>query len=245
MRASDSSLRKRALTWLYRATQLAVTCDISRLMVLDHDEMHEIAVDSDVRYRFLSPSDVDAFAKDPANELSIECSCRLAAGRDRCYAALLRGRLAAYIWLASGSIEAEHNRGRTAASGVPISFPANALFVYKAFTRTEFRGRRLYSALLAGAMRESSSDGISRLIATADWTNEAALTACRRLGFRELGMIGRYACGGCSLTMRPPEACELGIRIGRKAHVDPRRSVRLSNFTDALENPEEVPLSVI
>lgn len=245
MHASDGSLRKRALAWLYRATQHAITCDVSRLMVLDRDEMREIAVDPEARYRFLSPSDVEAFSEDPANELSSEFSCRLAGGRDRCYAALLRGRLAAYIWLASGSIEAEHNRGRTAASGVPISFPPDAAFVYKAFTRTEFRGRRLYAALLAGAMQELACEGISRLISTADWTNEAAVTACRRLGFRELGRIGRYACGGCSMTTKPPEASELGIRIGRKAHVDPRRMVRLSTYDDTFAETEDVPLSAV
>ena len=160
MHASDGSLRKRALMRLYRAAQHAITCDISRLMVLERAEMREIAVDSEARYRFLSPSDVETFADDPANELSSEFSCRLTAGYDRCYAALVRGHLAAYIWLASGSIEAEHNRGRTAASGVAISFPADAVFVYKAYTRSEFRGRRLYAALLQGAMQELAAESI-------------------------------------------------------------------------------------
>ncbi len=245
MHASDSSLRKRALARLYRVTQHLITCDVSRLMVLDRDEMREISVDSEARYRFLSPSDVEAFADDPANELSSEFSCRLAAGRDRCYAALLRGRLAAYIWLATGSIEAEHNRGRTAASGVPISFPADAVFVYKAFTRSEFRGRRLYAALLAGAMQELASEGVARLITTADWTNDAAVAACRRLGFRELGKIGRYACCGCSLTTKPPAALALKIRIGRKAQVDPRGIVRLSSCSDTFDHREDAPLTAV
>lgn len=241
MHASDGSLRKRALAWLYRATQHAITCDVTRLMLLERAEMREIAVDAEAQYRFLSPGDVEAFADDPANELSSEFSCRLAAGHDRCYAAIIRGRLAAYIWLATGSIEAEHNRGRTAASGVPISFPPDAVFVYKAFTRTEFRGRRLYAALLAGAMQELASEGIARMITTADWTNEPAAAACRRLGFRELGKIGRYACGGCSMTSKPPQAREFGIRIGRKAQVDSRRAARFDTFASRLTAIEKVP----
>jgi hypothetical protein len=245
MHASDDSLRKRALAWFYRLARRAITCDLSRLMVLDRVDMREIAVDSEARYRFLSPSDVETFADDPANELTSEFTCRLASGRDRCYAALLRGRLAAYIWLATGSIEAEHNRGRTAASGVPISFPANSVFVYKAYTRSEYRGRRLYAALLAGAMRELTSEGVTRLITTADWTNDAAVAACRRLGFRELGKIGRYACGGCSMTSRPPEARELGIRIGRQARGDVRRMVCASSFADITETLAESSLSAV
>jgi hypothetical protein len=188
---------------------------------------------------------VEWFAGDLQNELTSEFSCRLLAGRDRCYAALIRDRLAAYIWLASGSIEAEHNRGRTAASGVALSFPADAAFVYKAYTRNEYRGRRLYAALLAGAMRELSAEGVTRLITTADWTNDAALAACRRLGFVELGKIGRYACGCCSLTTSPPKAHGLGIRIGRRALIEPRPFVHLTRLTELRETLEDTPLTVV
>lgn len=245
MAASDGTLRKRVLGRLYRATQRFMTCDVSRLMVLERAAMREIAVDPEARFRFLSPYDVESFADDLGNELTSEFSCRLAAGLDRCYAALIRGRLAGYIWLASGSIEAEHNRGRTAASGVPLSFPANAVFVYKAFTREEYRGRRLYASLLAGAMRELSADGVMRLITTADWTNAAAVAACRRLGFQELGKIGRYACGPCSLTFKPAEARRLGIRIGRKAQIVPRQFVRLKSSKNNFQTIEDIPLSAV
>jgi len=68
---------------------------------------------------------------------------------------------------------------------------------------------------------------------------------CRRLGFRELGTIGRYACGGCSMTTKPPAAREFGIRIGRQAQVDPRRMVRPSVYSDAFGSLEDVPLAAV
>ena len=212
----------RALAALYHAAGRAMVCDVTRLMVLERDQAREVPVDPRLQLRFLTPDEVRASAGDPASELAPEFAGRMATGLDRCFAALDGDRLLAYAWLATGSIEAEHNRGRRPASGVAVSFPADTAFVYNAFTRPSERGHHLYSAILIAALRELSPLGITRLLDTADWTNTAALRACRRAGLRQVGLVGRFGCGPLRLTLKPRGAARLGIRFGRDSDTHSR-----------------------
>jgi hypothetical protein len=206
----------------YRALGHVMTCDITRLMVLGEDDVRPPHVDAAFELRFLSPEEVVDFARDPANELEPLLAERMACGRDLCCAALAGNELAAYAWFALGSIEAEMHRGRTPDSGVAVSFTRRAAFVYKAFTRPEYRGRRLYAGCLAAGLAGLKERGVTQLLATAEWTNGSALAACHGLGFRDLGTIVRLACGPFSFTHMPRRARALGVRLGRHARVSPR-----------------------
>lgn len=228
---------------LYRAAQRLVACDISRLMLLDRSHLLAPDVERRFTFRLLDAGDVERLAVDPVNELSVDLAERMHAGRDLCYAAFSQERLGAYIWLALGSIEAEHNRGRSPQSGVAISFPSDAAFVYKAFTRPEARGHRLYPAILAGALDVLESRGVARLITTADWTNQAALNSCSRIGFQDLGAIVRFACGPAACTFKPGCAQRLGIRVGRTARVDSRATTRHRKLLGAAPSHSEPELS--
>jgi len=132
----------------YRAAQRAMTLDVSRLMCLDAANVQCVPVDERFSFRFLNAAEVRAFARDAQNDLTSAFAERMRQGRDLCYAALDGRMLAGYAWLALESIEAEQNRGRSADSGVAASFGSDTAFVYRAFTREEFRGRHLYAACL-------------------------------------------------------------------------------------------------
>jgi hypothetical protein len=208
-------------------------------LVLDRSQLQSWEVERRFTFRLLDPHEVNHFATDRVNELTSELADRMQAGRDLCYAAFGQERLAAYIWLALGSIEAEHNRGRSPRSGVAVSFPPDAAFVYKAFTRPEVRGQRLYPAMLAGALDVLEPRGITRLITTADWTNQAALNSCHWLGFQNLGTIVRFACGSAGCTFTPGMAQRLGIRLGRTARVDSRSQTGANSSSDSSLHPCE------
>ncbi len=206
----------------YRALGHAMTLDVARLMRLPASKMHLPKIDLDFDFRFLTPDEVAAYALDPMNEMHLSFAGRMSSGRDLCCAALLDDQLAGYIWLALGSLEAEQNRGRSTRSGVAVSFPRSAAFVYKAFVRSEFRGRHLYPACLAHGLEGLKPRGVSQLLTTAEWNNRAALAACRQLGFHDVGTILRVACGPISFTVTPARARLHGIMLGRHARVHPR-----------------------
>ena len=206
----------------YRAAQRTMTCDVTRLMCLDAARALPVTIDDRFSFRFLTADEVRGHSFDSANHLASSFAERMLRGRDLCYAALEGGALAGYAWLALGSIEAEQNRGRKPNSGVAVSFGADTAFVYKAFTRPEFRGRRLYSACLVGALGELAPRGICKLLVTADWTNRAALAGCRRAGFRELGSVARFGWPGATFTLTPRGTAALGIQLGSRVRADAR-----------------------
>jgi GNAT superfamily N-acetyltransferase len=191
-------------------------------MELDAADVRLPMVEDRFVFRFLSAADVDSHAQDPLNDLSPAFADRLECGRDLCFAALDGDVLAAYVWLALGSIEADQNRGRQPESGVAMSFGADTAFVYKAYTRPEYRGRSLYPACLGQALLALADRGVSKLLVTADWTNRPALEGCRKAGFRDLGLIWRFGWSPFLFIRAPRTSSSLGLRLGDRAQVEAR-----------------------
>lgn len=207
----------------YRVAQQFMVLDVTHLLILGQDQLSlPEPTDSEVTFRFLTADDVRHFAFNPENELDPGLASRLVLGRDACFGAMIGDRLAAYAWIAFGSIESTHNRGSDLRSGVALSFPDHQAFLYKAYTHPDFRGRQLYSGLSRSALRALSARGITELILTADWTNRSALGSCTRAGCRSLGKIWRWGWGQLLFTRTPRAARRLGIRFGRRAVVQSR-----------------------
>ncbi len=162
---------RRVLEIVYRCAQHLGTCDATRLLWLDAARCRPPAAAAGYTFRFLSAVDVLAFAGDPANRLDSSFADRLRCGQDRCFAALHGDKLAAYFFLAAGSIEAYHNRGRGSRSGTALSYGPQIAFAYNAFTLPEHRGRGLYPACMARALEQSAALGVTQLLTTTEWTN--------------------------------------------------------------------------
>ena len=81
-----------------------------------------------------------AAADEPIYELEAAMAARLQSGRDTCFAAFHRGRLVNYAWYAVECIEPEHR------FSAGLKLPGDTVYLYKAFTLPEYRGRRLHGA---------------------------------------------------------------------------------------------------
>lgn len=139
-------------------------------------------------FRFLTADEICAAARDPANDLDAGLATRLASGRDFCFGALDHGRLANYSWYSLGAVDPEHSLG------AGFVLPADAIYMYKAFTRPEYRGRRLHEASIHRAAAHFAQQGIRRLIAIIEYGEWASLKSHTRMGCRRIGwfaMIGR------------------------------------------------------
>jgi ribosomal protein S18 acetylase RimI-like enzyme len=210
----------------YGAAQRVFTLDITRLILLEALRVRPPDIDPRYGFRFLAVDDLERLVDDSTNLLTHEFLERLSSGRDHCFAAFDGPRPVSYVWIAEGSIEAEHNRGRVPASGVAASFDDDAGFVYHAYTLPEYRGRRLSPACLAMALRRLAPRGITRLWTTTDWSNESFRAACRRLGAVELGTIWCMGWGDSVLKIVPRRAAPAGIRLGKRAVVERRMNRR-------------------
>jgi hypothetical protein len=193
---------------LNRLLVRGASIEIVQLLLLRADEVVAEPVDLSVEMRFLTSDEVRGYAAQRGSGLSLEFAQRIDRGFDFCFAAVSEGRLAGYCWLAIGSVEPEHS------AGVALGLPTHMAYLYKAFTFPGFRGRRLYAALTAGALRALGPAGITQLVAFVYWNNTSALRACARMGYRRLGMMVARPSG----PLHVPEAARRrGIRFGDEA----------------------------
>jgi len=158
-------------------------------------------------FRFLSPDELSIYARDPANDLEPELVARAKDGRNNCFAALDGDRLAAYGWYARDWIEPEH------CYGFGLRMPAHVAYMYKGFTHPDYRGQRLHGAVMGLALREFAAQGVNALISTVEWTNDASLKSCTRLGYRRLGVLAHARFAGCPWWRTSPRVREHGVQI--------------------------------
>lgn len=158
-------------------------------------------------FRFLTPDEVVQIAADPVNDLEPEMARRAADGRNSCFAALDGERLAAYGWYARNWIEPEH------CDGFGLRMPPGVAYMYKGFTHPDYRGQRLHGAVMGLALREFEAEGVRALISTVEWTNDASLKSCARLGYRRIGVLARAKFLGCPWWRTGSKVRERGVEI--------------------------------
>ncbi|QDT00345.1 GNAT family N-acetyltransferase [Adhaeretor mobilis] len=199
---------------LYKSLQKVLTLDVTWLMALDAEDVRERRTPGDVRLRQLTVQEVRSYSLLPDFELSPADAVRLEKTNHQCFAAFVDRQLAGYAWYAFEGIQAKYNRGRNEASGVAMTFPRHMAFMYKGYTHAKFRGRGLYGLLQQSALGQFSKEGVTTLLSTADWTNEAALAGCTRLGFKPVGRIWVAGVLGETLRKIPAAAKSIEVRGG-------------------------------
>ena len=134
-------------------------------------------------FRFLTANEVWRYSIDPSLDLDRSLAGEIDSGESLCFAALDNGRVAAYGWYAIQRAAPRH------CFGVGIRLPAHVSYMFKGFTHPDYRGKRLHAAVMGLALAALSAREIRALISTVEWTNEASLRSCDRLGYQRLGRI--------------------------------------------------------
>jgi len=209
-----------AFQWLIaRGLQKTIQFEVNELSWLEKKQRSTSVVRASTmnfECRFLSAVEIAAFATDPTNELAVEFASRASAGLDCCFAIVDRGRLAAYSWYALQSIEGAHH------VGLPMSFPSNTAYMYKAFTHPEYRGKGLYGIGVSRALEALAPRGVTRLVTSINRANFASMGSTRRLGFKSLGNLWTLGPGARRIAWTPRAAQRLGIQFGGNAVVAQR-----------------------
>ena len=101
---------------------------------------------------------------------------RFASGR-RCFGAWIEGRLAAYGWV-SRCTECIGEQERE------IQMSPHEAYIWDCATRPEYRGQRLYSALLSHVVAALREEGVRRVWIGTSLANEPSLRGFINAGFR-------------------------------------------------------------
>ena len=200
---------------IYRLLDPVLGLRLYRVRVLDLERMPARVEEAPgYAFRFLSAGEVARHAEDPANDLAPEFARRLEDGGHLCFAALRGETLASYTWYAVGTVDPADS------SGVPMQFPADSVYAYKAYTRPELRGQHLQGRLKQPVVDALLDRGISRRIALVEWINEASLRTADRSGYRDVGWLVTLGRGPRPLGIASPGPRREGIVFRRRA---PRR----------------------
>jgi GNAT superfamily N-acetyltransferase len=169
---------------MYRITRRLTRIEIGQMLRLDLAlNIPQSQPPLDLEYRFLSADDMRAAASDTRHELDTSFVPRLESGRDFCFAAFHGTRLANYSWYAIETIEPEHS------FGAGLKLPRDTVYLYKAFTVPDYRGKQIHGAALARAAEHFRRRGATQMIAIVDFANRASMRSHMKLGFRPAGRL--------------------------------------------------------
>ena len=90
-----------------------------------------------------------------------------------------------------------------------MRLPSDTVYLYKAFTVPEYRGRRIHGEALSRAAAHFKQRGIGQMLAIIEFGNWFSLRSHERLGFRPVGRLltiaGKSTGWGCGklLQKRP------------------------------------------
>jgi hypothetical protein len=161
------------------------------------------------QHRFLTASELEHLSRDPANEMPAGFVAEALARGDRCYAILHGDVVASYGW---------YSRQETAVTEeLSLRFSPQWAYMYKGFTRPEYRGQRLHAIGMALAMMEHSREGCHGLVSYVESNNYNSLKSCYRMGYVKAGTIVALRVGGRYL-IRVGRGCApfgLGLRAVR------------------------------
>jgi hypothetical protein len=142
---------------------------------------------------------------DPNLKLSPNFVREALARGDLCVAAFDCGRLVAYYWMAFGPTP--H------IDGVWVDCDKTAIYGYKQFVLSQYRGKRIAAALATYGDSWFKRRGRSHAVSFIDLDNQASWHASLRAGSRALGYAGYLKIFGMFLSFRTAGARKIGFRF--------------------------------
>lgn len=166
--------------------------------------------------QFLTPSMIEGFAKNPDLDMTPEFVAEALSKGDECFGILDGGTLVAYTWYS-------YRPTRILPPDLVLHFDESYIYMYKAFTRPPYRGRRLHAIGKTWALRSYLSLGFRGLLSVVDYLNFPSLKSVYRIGGRLCGSIYVVGASGHYLVYRSRGCRQYGFRL-EKVHGVPGTS---------------------
>ncbi len=179
---------------LYRLANKIVPIDITKVLyLLPTDNTAPSQPLEHYTFQRLSAEEVLNYSQHKNQELKPEMASLIDSQAAICIAALIKSNdaskkheLAAYIWFASGNIDARHNSAGAPFKGIALALPANTYYLFKAYVTASHRGQALNSWIIHHACDKLLDGPCDAIITTTDWANTAFQKSAARSGFKTL-----------------------------------------------------------
>ncbi len=184
---------------LYRASRRAFPLDISYLLWAHRVDVGPVTHPPGVTYKLLTAADMQTLTDREKLEVEHSTVADCLQHGYKAVAAIADGQIASIAFFAEHSVVPHHNRAGSKFNGIGIALPPGTLYLFKAFTLPQHRGRGLNSAVIRFAMSTLCDGEATSVVATTDILNLAFQHCAEKLGFKrcgisvELSLFGRHA----------------------------------------------------
>lgn len=190
-------------SFLYKILNKVVSADISRVLVLDKCAFVRSEYDSGIVCKFLHKADLEQLATGGAFGITEGFVKDFEKYGFLSIAATINHEVIGIAFFGRGTVPARHNSGGPAFNGIAVEVPENSYYLFKAYVLPKYRGRRANSAMIIYALDSQEAFGLSSIITTTDWTNEAFTRSVRSLGFVHRGHACEIVLAGTHLFQIP------------------------------------------
>lgn len=181
----------------------------------------------ELRYAALTEEQLLGWCKDPELELDEERTKAALRRGDVCIGVLEAGRPVGYVWFAFGNTPHIH--------GAWVRLTAGTRYLYKAFIRPQYRGRRIGPEMYVRGSALCPRRGRTVGVLAVDLDNMRGLRASRRAGWSQIGLAGFLRIPGRILPFRSPGARRHGFAFFGKDELRQKKVAR------ALATPPLLP----
>jgi ribosomal protein S18 acetylase RimI-like enzyme len=173
---------------LYRSINVICVFQILEGMMLTEERLKTVDVlkNADMTIEWLGDDRLRRFSNDPTNELTPAFLDKALDKGDCCLAVLEGDKLASYSWYSNKPTRIDHN--------IDFVFPPSWMYMYKSFTRAEYRGLHLNAACMRQATHDFTAQNFEGLLCFVESNNFSSLKSVSRIGFETFGSV--YVLGG-------------------------------------------------
>ena len=169
---------------------------------------------------FLSASELQGFASQPATEMSRAFVADALRNGDECYAICDGETLAAYGWYSTRPTPIDP-------SDLELTFADGYVYMYKGFTDQRYRGQRLHAIGMSRALQHYLDTGYQGFVSYVESTNFDSLKSCFRMGYEVFGSVYVVRIFGRYFAWASPGCDAFGFRVTSKEPPAPLSATEL------------------
>lgn len=156
-----------------------VSFQVNVCVVVSKVKQSSLELDPKFEHGFLNKDQLMGLSMDDGNELPQDFVQSVIAKGDECYAITENGTLASYGWYSHEPTVVDLDQ--------LFCFDPSYVYMYKGFTKKDYRGQRLHAVGMSFALKHYLENGLNGIASCVESTNFDSLKSCWRMGYEKVG----------------------------------------------------------
>lgn len=158
-----------------------VTFQVNTCMVISTVNESFLKIDPKFEHGFAEIGSLMKYSLNKENELPQDFVQAATDKGDECYAITDNGNLASYGWYS--------HKPTIVDLGQLFCFNPSYVYMYKGYTKKDYRGQRLHAVGMSFALKHYLDNGLNGIASCVESTNFESLKSCWRMGYKKVGTV--------------------------------------------------------